>query len=261
MTSPPPTGILGGEGRCLGQRFLRTHREAAGRQMVLVEPGGRALYPEKRRTLYEGLTGHWGSLRPKVVRPTTPAALPLLNCCRTRCQHRFLPRGPGTPVVFPSQACLVHTSETIRVCYFLERLMARRRPVMLVGTAGTGKSVLVGAKLASLDAEEHLVKNVPFNYYTTSAMLQGKGSGGVGRGGEGSHHVHARDAEPEGRSEGRSGTPAPAGFSLSLPSPAAALSHFPAPWAWSPSPSFLLRASLACSFPQSGSLTWDGSAP
>ncbi|XP_006898632.1 PREDICTED: LOW QUALITY PROTEIN: dynein heavy chain 9, axonemal [Elephantulus edwardii] len=72
----------------------------------------------------------------------------------------------------PLQACLVHTSETIRVCYFMERLLARRRPVMLVGTAGTGKSVLVGAKLASLDPEEYLVKNVPFNYYTTSAMLQ-----------------------------------------------------------------------------------------
>ncbi|KAM5274465.1 dynein axonemal heavy chain 9 isoform 2-T2 [Ctenodactylus gundi] len=72
----------------------------------------------------------------------------------------------------PLQACLVHTSETIRVCYFLERLIARRRPVMLVGTAGTGKSVLVAAKLASLDPEEYLVKNVPFNYYTTSAMLQ-----------------------------------------------------------------------------------------
>ncbi|XP_033278738.2 dynein axonemal heavy chain 9 isoform X2 [Orcinus orca] len=72
----------------------------------------------------------------------------------------------------PLQACLVHTSETIRVCYFLERLLARRRPVMLVGTAGTGKSVLVGARLASLDAKEYLVKNVPFNYYTTSAMLQ-----------------------------------------------------------------------------------------
>nr|XP_027809857.1 dynein heavy chain 9, axonemal [Marmota flaviventris] len=72
----------------------------------------------------------------------------------------------------PLQACLVHTSETIRVCYFLERLMERRRPVMLVGPAGTGKSVLVTAKLASLDPEEYLVKNVPFNYYTTSAMLQ-----------------------------------------------------------------------------------------
>ncbi|XP_045383116.1 dynein axonemal heavy chain 9 isoform X2 [Lemur catta] len=73
----------------------------------------------------------------------------------------------------PLQACLVPTSETIRVCYFMERLLQRRRPVMLVGTAGTGKSVLVGAKLASLDPEEYLVKNVPFNYYTTSAMLQG----------------------------------------------------------------------------------------
>ncbi|XP_062965627.1 dynein axonemal heavy chain 9 [Cynocephalus volans] len=72
----------------------------------------------------------------------------------------------------PLQACLVPTTETVRIFYFLERLMAWRRPVMLVGTAGTGKSVLVGAKLASLDPEEHLVKNVPFNYYTTSAMLQ-----------------------------------------------------------------------------------------
>lgn len=50
---------------------------------------------------------------------------------------------------------------------------------MLVGTAGTGKSVLVGTKLASLDAEEYLVKNVPFNYYTTSAMLQGKALRGM----------------------------------------------------------------------------------
>ncbi|XP_045149226.1 dynein axonemal heavy chain 9 [Echinops telfairi] len=72
----------------------------------------------------------------------------------------------------PLQACMVHTSETIRVCYFMERLLEQRRPVMLVGGAGTGKSVLVGAKLTSLDPEEYLVKNVPFNYYTTSAMLQ-----------------------------------------------------------------------------------------
>lgn len=69
---------------------------------------------------------------------------------------------------------MVHTSETIRVCYFMERLMQWRRPVMLVGPAGSGKSVLVGAKLSSLNPEEYMVKNVPFNYYTTSAMLQGK---------------------------------------------------------------------------------------
>lgn len=45
---------------------------------------------------------------------------------------------------------------------------------MLVGNAGTGKSVLVGEKLGSLDAEKYMIKNVPFNYYTTSAMLQGR---------------------------------------------------------------------------------------
>ncbi|KAA0725373.1 Dynein heavy chain 9, axonemal [Triplophysa tibetana] len=74
--------------------------------------------------------------------------------------------------MFQDQACLVHTTETIRVRYFMDRLLERSRPVMLVGNAGTGKSVLVGDKLGSLDPEKYTIKNVPFNYYTTSAMLQ-----------------------------------------------------------------------------------------
>ncbi|NWR90162.1 DYH9 protein, partial [Furnarius figulus] len=73
----------------------------------------------------------------------------------------------------PLQACLVPTPETVRVRYLLDRLLERRRPVMLVGSAGTGKSVLVGDKLSSLDMDQYVVKKVPFNYYTTSAMLQG----------------------------------------------------------------------------------------
>ncbi|XP_072311900.1 dynein axonemal heavy chain 9 [Eucyclogobius newberryi] len=72
----------------------------------------------------------------------------------------------------PLQACLVHTTETIGVSFFLDRLLDHRRPVMLVGTAGTGKSVLVGDKLTSLDTDQYMIKNVPFNYYTTSSMLQ-----------------------------------------------------------------------------------------
>ncbi|XP_068161051.1 dynein axonemal heavy chain 9 [Antennarius striatus] len=72
----------------------------------------------------------------------------------------------------PLQACLVHTTETIRVRYFMDRLLEQRLPVMLVGNAGTGKSVLVGDKLGSLNPEKYMIKNVPFNYYTTSAMLQ-----------------------------------------------------------------------------------------
>lgn len=55
----------------------------------------------------------------------------------------------------------------------MDMLMARGRPVMLVGNAGLGKSVLVGDKLLGLN-DDYMVTNVPFNYYTTSAMLQGK---------------------------------------------------------------------------------------
>ncbi|KAM6240342.1 dynein axonemal heavy chain 9 isoform 3-T3 [Spheniscus humboldti] len=73
----------------------------------------------------------------------------------------------------PLQTCLVPTTETVRVRYFMDRLLERQRPVMLVGNAGTGKSVLVGDKLSSLDTDAYVVKKVPFNYYTTSAMLQG----------------------------------------------------------------------------------------
>ncbi|XP_034049709.1 dynein heavy chain 9, axonemal [Thalassophryne amazonica] len=72
----------------------------------------------------------------------------------------------------PLQACLVHTTETVRIRYFMDRLLEHQRPVMLVGNAGNGKSVLVGDKLRSLDTDKYVIKNVPFNYYTTSAMLQ-----------------------------------------------------------------------------------------
>jgi len=42
---------------------------------------------------------------------------------------------------------------------------------MLVGAAGTGKTVLMNDKLKSL-SEDWVVVNVPFNFYTTSEMLQ-----------------------------------------------------------------------------------------
>ncbi|XP_039715552.1 dynein axonemal heavy chain 17 isoform X3 [Pteropus medius] len=73
----------------------------------------------------------------------------------------------------PLQASLVHTTETIRIRYFMDLLMAKSWPVMLVGNAGTGKSVLMGDKLESLNTDDYLVQAVPFNFYTTSAMLQG----------------------------------------------------------------------------------------
>lgn len=62
--------------------------------------------------------------------------------------------------------------------------MEKSWPVMLVGNAGTGKSVLMGDKLESLSTDDYLVQAVPFNFYTTSAMLQGGARAGS-RGGAG----------------------------------------------------------------------------
>uniref|UniRef100_A0A673VKH9 Dynein axonemal heavy chain 17 n=1 Tax=Suricata suricatta TaxID=37032 RepID=A0A673VKH9_SURSU len=73
----------------------------------------------------------------------------------------------------PLQASLVHTTETTRLRYFMDLLMEKSWPVMLVGNAGTGKSVLMADKLESLSTDDYLVQAVPFNFYTTSAMLQG----------------------------------------------------------------------------------------
>ncbi|CAH1986862.1 unnamed protein product [Acanthoscelides obtectus] len=71
----------------------------------------------------------------------------------------------------PLQAVLVHTAESIRIRYFLDLLMEKRNPVMLVGTAGCGKTVLVKDKLGAL-SENYAITNVPFNFYTSSEMLQ-----------------------------------------------------------------------------------------
>ncbi|XP_039357488.1 dynein heavy chain 17, axonemal isoform X17 [Mauremys reevesii] len=72
----------------------------------------------------------------------------------------------------PLQASVVHTTETIRIRYFMDLLVAKKWPVMLVGNAGTGKSVMMVDKLQSLNTEDYLLQAVPFNFYTTSAMLQ-----------------------------------------------------------------------------------------
>lgn len=44
---------------------------------------------------------------------------------------------------------------------------------MLVGNAGVGKTILVADNVTKLK-EDFMVSKVPFNYYTTSAMLQRK---------------------------------------------------------------------------------------
>lgn len=71
----------------------------------------------------------------------------------------------------PLQATLVPTADTTRLRWFMDLLIERKHPVMLVGGAGSGKSVIVSDKLQSL-SDNYAVQNVPFNFYTTSEMLQ-----------------------------------------------------------------------------------------
>ncbi|EGI59469.1 Dynein beta chain, ciliary [Acromyrmex echinatior] len=71
----------------------------------------------------------------------------------------------------PLQSALVPTGETVRLRFFMDLLIKKRVPVMLVGGAGSGKSVILANKLATLP-DNYNIANVPFNFYTTSDMLQ-----------------------------------------------------------------------------------------
>ncbi|XP_040289656.1 dynein heavy chain 11, axonemal [Bufo bufo] len=74
---------------------------------------------------------------------------------------------PDTPL----QAVFVHTSETTCLGYFTDLLIKKSKPVMLVGSAGVGKTVFLNDRLEGL-SDLYMISKVPFNYYTTSAALQ-----------------------------------------------------------------------------------------
>uniref|UniRef100_A0A667Y5V4 Dynein axonemal heavy chain 11 n=1 Tax=Myripristis murdjan TaxID=586833 RepID=A0A667Y5V4_9TELE len=89
---------------------------------------------------------------------------------------RFLPWSDTVPPFeancdTPLHAVLVHTAETVRLRYFMDLLLEKGQAIMLVGNAGVGKTALVRHKLDCLP-ESYMTTKVPFNYYTTSLMLQ-----------------------------------------------------------------------------------------
>ncbi|KAG5856708.1 hypothetical protein ANANG_G00010770 [Anguilla anguilla] len=105
-----------------------------------------------------------------------PAQGSVFDYCLDPLTRRFLPWGDRVPLFEMEantslQAVLVHTSETVRLRYFMDLLLDRGQPLMLVGNAGVGKTALVGDKLLDLP-ENYMMARVPFNYYTTSTMLQ-----------------------------------------------------------------------------------------
>ena len=72
----------------------------------------------------------------------------------------------------PMSSVTVPTPETCSVTYWMKILVGMRRPVMLAGPAGTGKTQIVNGMLADSDPTELLHSTINFNFYTTSAVLQ-----------------------------------------------------------------------------------------
>ena len=67
----------------------------------------------------------------------------------------------------------VQTADTVRMKFLMSLFVDRGKPVMLVGTAGTGKTNLIMSKLRELDNSQVLFRVVAFNARTNSAGLQG----------------------------------------------------------------------------------------
>ncbi|RYH32012.1 hypothetical protein EON65_01475, partial [archaeon] len=69
---------------------------------------------------------------------------------------------------------MVPTAETVRFTYLMGLLVKNSRPVMFVGSAGTGKTVLVSDYLNQLTSSEDSIKyaTVNMNFYTDSLALQ-----------------------------------------------------------------------------------------
>ena len=72
----------------------------------------------------------------------------------------------------PMSSVTVPTPETCSVTFWMKMLVGMRRPVMLAGPSGTGKTQIVNGMLASFDPTIMLSSSINFNFYTTSAVLQ-----------------------------------------------------------------------------------------
>ncbi|CAN0531155.1 unnamed protein product, partial [Ectocarpus sp. 12 AP-2014] len=87
--------------------------------------------------------------------------------------YQPIPIGVG-PGETPFSQLAVSTNDTVRMSYIMNKLVRRSKFLMLVGTAGTGKTSIIKEYLRSLDkdADGLLSVNINMNYFTDSAALQ-----------------------------------------------------------------------------------------
>lgn len=65
----------------------------------------------------------------------------------------------------------VPTPESCSVAYWMDIMVRMRKPVMLAGAAGTGKTQIVTGMLKNFDPTVYTSTIINFNFYTTSAVL------------------------------------------------------------------------------------------
>lgn len=66
----------------------------------------------------------------------------------------------------------VNTIHTTRLRYLLNQHLNRRKPVLFIGSAGTGKSAVIKEYLANVDAQKVAYKTINFSSFTDSEALQ-----------------------------------------------------------------------------------------
>eukprot|EP00903_Cladosiphon_okamuranus_P015249 g14093.t1 len=74
--------------------------------------------------------------------------------------------------VTPMTQITVPTPETCSVTFWMQLLVKMRKPVMMAGPSGTGKTQMVMGMLKMQNPDEITFQSINFNFYTTSAVLQ-----------------------------------------------------------------------------------------
>mmetsp|Transcript_22862 Transcript_22862/g.57026 ORF Transcript_22862/g.57026 Transcript_22862/m.57026 type:complete len:4419 (+) Transcript_22862:2-13258(+) len=70
----------------------------------------------------------------------------------------------------PMSSVTVPTGETVAITFWLDNLMPRKHPAMLIGAAGCGKTAIINGKLRAL-GDDYLTSSVNVNYYTNSNLF------------------------------------------------------------------------------------------
>lgn len=72
----------------------------------------------------------------------------------------------------PVSSALVHTAETTRIKFWMDKLIELGQPTLFVGAPGTGKTATVLDTLNHLDSDDWLLSKTSFNNYTVHHTIQ-----------------------------------------------------------------------------------------